>query len=149
MIGGSWLGGLASLGRSLPGFAEGDMAAHDFNWRMRKNYQNDLNDQIQNAYRLATFGPNVGLKQLDYENGLLDYDRAAMDGAVAKMMFPARMDMANAASEWSPTLAQLMYLNQFMGGILPYGQLAMGMSGNGNFQFPQIGGGLPSSMRRS
>lgn len=55
----NFFGVLGQLGRLLPGYLEGERAAIKDNWQDLQNYNNVQHGQLQNAFDISTWNPQV------------------------------------------------------------------------------------------
>lgn len=97
----------AAIGRTLPGFVEGERMAVQDNWNDLNQYNRVQAGQLQNAFDEAVFQPRIDMM---YDQGKLSgitLTNTGMQLAQNRAMHPALMAAAQAASQYAPQLALL------------------------------------------
>lgn len=134
----------AAIGRTLPGFVEGERMAVQDNWQDLNQYNRVQAGQLQNAFDEAVFQPRIDMV---YDQGKLSgitLTNTGMQLAQNMAMHPALMAEAQAASLYAPQLAllkqqaQQQLLARMASGAFPQ----MGWGG-GNPWYPPYYGGMP------
>lgn len=117
----------AAIGRTLPGFVEGERMAVQDNRNDLNQYNRVQAGQLQNAFDEAVFQPRIDMM---YDQGKLSgitLTNTGMQLAQNMAMHPALMAEAQAASLYAPQLAllkqqaQQQLLSRMAAGMFPQG----------------------------
>lgn len=116
----------AAVGRTLPGFVEGERMAIQDNWNDLNQFNQVQQGQLQNAWTEATWQPSLDMA----------YDQARLSGmgvlnnelttALNQLIYPQRAIQAQYGVQYAPYLAQAQY-----GALLR----ALRQAGSGNYGF--------------